>query len=226
VSLEVGDRSIDGSEVRRKVLSLVCFLLTKPGFAATRDQVLEALWPELEPAVAVNSLNQTVYFLRRVFEEPYREDESANYLHHDGEVVRLDATLTTSQSADCRSLVDRARGTLDEQLTEQLSLAYRGRFAIDFEYEDWASPYRETLHAAYLDVIEQAMRTESAAGRYHHAASLARRALDVDPEASSIERALLLLYRYTGSHSAAAEQLSHYASAEEDLAASMPDGGR
>jgi DNA-binding SARP family transcriptional activator len=222
VSLDVGGRLIDGSEVRRKVLSLICFLLTKPGFTATRDQVLEALWPDLEPAVAVNSLNQTVYFLRRVFEDPYREDESANYLHHDGEVVRLDAALTTSQSAKCRGLVDRARATLDRELTEQLSQAYRGRFAIDFEYEDWASPYRETLHAAYLDVIEQTMRAESTAGRYDHAASLARRALDVDPEASSIERALLLLYRFTGSHSAAAEQLSHYTSEDEDQVAAGP----
>ncbi len=215
VTIDLGGRSIDGSDIRRKVLSLVCFLLTKPGFTATRDQVLEALWPDLEPAVAVNSLNQTVYFLRRVFEDPYREDESANYVHHDGEVVRLDAALATSQSGTCRSLAERARLSLDQDLTDQLSVAYCGRFAVDFEYEDWASPYRETLHAAYLDVVEQAIRAETAAGRFEHASSLARRALDVDPEASSIEHALLSVYRITGSHAAAAEQLSHYA-AESD----------
>ena len=113
--------------------------------------------------------------------------------------------------------------TLDQDLTDQLSLAYRGRFAIDFEYEDWASPYRETLHAAYLDVVEQAVRAESNAGRFEHAAVLARRALDVDPDAVSIERALLLLYRSTGSHSAAAEQLSHYASEAEDELVAPPN---
>ncbi len=86
----VGDRRVDGSSIRRKVLTLACFLLTRPAFTAARDQVLEALWPDLDPGVAVNSLNQTVYFLRRVFEPRYVEDESANYLHHDGEVVRFD----------------------------------------------------------------------------------------------------------------------------------------
>ena len=111
--------------------------------------------------------------------------------------------------------MDRARATLDQGLTEQVSVEYGGRFAIDFEYEDWASPYRETLHAAYLDLIEQAIRAESSAGRFEHAANLARRALDIDPEASSIEGALLLLYRSIGSHAAAAEQLSHYASGDE-----------
>ena len=39
--------------------------------SSTRDQVLDALWPDLEPLVAVNSLNQTVYFLRRVFESTF-----------------------------------------------------------------------------------------------------------------------------------------------------------
>ena len=37
--------------------------------SSTRDQVLDALWPELDPVDALNSLNQTVYFLRRVLEE-------------------------------------------------------------------------------------------------------------------------------------------------------------
>lgn len=212
--VRIGDRTIDGSLVRRKVLSLICFLVTKPGFAATRDQVLEALWPDLDPSVAVNSLNQTVYFLRRVFEPAFREDESAEYVRHDGEVVRLDAELVSCESSRCRALADQARPTLDRELVERLAQSYRGRFAIDFEYEDWASPYRETLHAAYLDVIEQAVRASFDAGEFEHAGWLARTAIDVDPEAESLEAALLRVYRNAGSHAAAAEQYSHYSSAE------------
>ena len=33
--------------MRRKVLALLCFLLTKPAMSSTRDQVLDALWPDL-----------------------------------------------------------------------------------------------------------------------------------------------------------------------------------
>ena len=79
-------------------------------------------------------LNQTVYFLRRVFEEPYREDESANYVHHDGEVIRLDAVLATSQSGKCRLLAERARLALDEdgdRSTEPCTRGlFRGRFRV------------------------------------------------------------------------------------------------
>ncbi len=83
VRITLGDRRVAGSDVRRKVLALLCFLISRPGFSATRDAVLEAMWPDLEPDVAVNSLNQTVYFLRRVFEERYNEDLSPGYVHHD-----------------------------------------------------------------------------------------------------------------------------------------------
>ena len=73
--------------VRRKVLALLCYLGARPGMAATRDEILDALWPELGPDTAGNSLHQTIYFLRRVFEPDYREGMSAGYVTYDGEVV-------------------------------------------------------------------------------------------------------------------------------------------
>jgi len=213
VSVQVGDHVVDGSAIRRKVLTLMCFLLTKPGFAAARDQALEALWPDLDPGIAVNSLNQTVYFLRRVFEPNYLEDESANYVNHDGELVRLDPQLVSSQSAHCQTLLEAARRTLDPDTIERINESYVGRFAIDFEYDEWASPFRETLHAAYLDVVEQAIRVDINVGMFDRAALVAQRAIQIDPEAAELEAVLLHLYRRTGSHAAAAEQYSHYAAA-------------
>ncbi len=41
----------------------------------------------------LNSLNQTVYFLRRVLEEPYIDDLSPGYLHHDSDLIWLDQDL-------------------------------------------------------------------------------------------------------------------------------------
>jgi DNA-binding SARP family transcriptional activator len=211
VVVRVGDHVVDGSSIRRKVLTLMCYLLTKPGFAAARDQVLEALWPDLDPDVAVNSLNQTVYFLRRIFEPHYVEDESANYVNHDGELVRLDPELVSSQTRQCQRLLEAGRRTLDPGIVDQISDLYEGRFAIDFEYDDWASPFRESLHAAYLDVVEQAIRADMNVGKFDRAALIAQRAIQVDPDASELEAVLLYVYRRTGSHAAAAEQYSHYA---------------
>ncbi len=98
VVVVVGNRQVPGSTIRRKVLALLCFLLTRPAMSSTRDQVLDALWPELDPLDALNSLNQTVYFLRRVLEEDYVDDLSPGYIHHDSELIWLDQELVSSRS--------------------------------------------------------------------------------------------------------------------------------
>ena len=58
---------------------------------------------ELDPVDALNSLNQTVYFLRRVLEERYVDDLSPGYLHHDSDLIWLDPELVTSRSNRMRS---------------------------------------------------------------------------------------------------------------------------
>ncbi len=211
VTISIGDREVSGSTVRRKVLALLCFLITKPELSATRDQVLEALWPELDPDIAINSLNQTLYFLRRVFEEKYSEDLSPGYVHHDSDILWLDGELVSSRSLLCRQLIRELPPQPSPDEVEKLSTLYRGRFALDFEYEEWAGAYRDSLHAAYLEIVERSVLDDFSLGHYDRAIRIARRALDVDGSAEQIEVSLLRLYRVSGAHAAAAEQYAHYA---------------
>jgi DNA-binding SARP family transcriptional activator/tetratricopeptide (TPR) repeat protein len=216
VSLTVGDRDVVGTSVRRKVLALLCFLITRPEISATRDQVLDALWPELDPDIAINSLNQTLYFLRRVFEENYSEDLSPGYVHHDSDVIWLDPELVTARSVECRRMVHGFPPRPSPDDVERLTLLYRGRFALDFEYEEWASAYRDSLHAAYLEIVERSVIDDFTSGHYDRGIRIARRALAVDESAEQIEVSLLRLYRVSGAHAAAAEQYAHYATYMRD----------
>ena len=93
---------------------------------------------------------------------------------------------------------------------------YSGQFALDFAYEEWASDYRSSLHSSYLQIIEKAVASDTANGHFARGIDLARRALDMTPEADQIELSLLRLYRLSGSHAAAAEQYAHYASVLRD----------
>ena len=223
VSIRVGSRLIVGSDVRRKVLALVCLLLTRPDMSATRDQVLDALWPDLEPSVAINSLNQTLYFLRRVIEESYSDDLTPGYVHHDSEVIWLDPELVTSRSIQCRALIRSIPQPASPHDVERLVDLYRGRFALDFEYEEWTGAYRDNLHAAYLEVVERSVQDDFASGHFDRGIGIARRALEVAPSAEQIEVSLLRLYKATGAHSAAAEQYAHYATViREDLGIEPP----
>ena len=211
VGISIGHQEISGTSIRRKVLALLCFLITKPDLSATRDQVLDALWPALDPEIAINSLNQTLYFLRRVFEENYSDDLSPGYVHHDSDVIWLDPELVSSRSVECRRLIHDFPVRPSPDDVERISLMYRGRFALDFEYEEWAGGYRDSLHAAYLEVVERSVLDDFSMGHYDRGIRIARRALEVDDAAEQIEVSLLRLYRVSGAHAAAAEQYEHYA---------------
>jgi DNA-binding SARP family transcriptional activator len=222
VRIHVGARTVEGSEVRRKVLALLCFLVSRERFSATREEVLESLWPDLDPASALNSLNQTVYFLRRVFEPNYREDESPGYLRLDGETMWLDVDLLDSGSRRCRDLIRVVSRELDPALVSELADLYRGKFALDFAYEEWAAAYRDNLHAAYLRVIEQAIRLDSNAGQFARAIAIAEQAATVEPESEDVQVALIRLYRLAGAFAAASEQYGHYSSSLKAIGVEVP----
>lgn len=210
VSIAVGELIVPGTRIRRKALALLCFLVTMPEMSATRDQILDALWPDQEPAAALNSLNQTVYFVRRVFEPGYVEDRSPGYLHHDSDIVWLDAELVSSTSRKCRDLLRSIGSQSDLTQAQRLADLYSAMFALDFAYEDWATSYRENLHAAFLEIVERAVQEGIRTGAYLDAVAVARRGLEVDPTADQLEASLLQLYRLMGAHAAAAEQYTHY----------------
>ena len=216
VSLRIGQRIVPGSEIRRKVLALLCFLITRTDMASTRDQVLDALWPDLDPEVATNSLNQTLYFLRRVIEEGYLEDLSPGYINHDSDVLWLDPELISSRSSMCGAFIRSLPVQPSPDDVSALVNMYRGRFALDFEYEEWAGAYRDSMHAAFLEIAERSVLDDFTSGHHDRGIRIARRALEVDPSAEQIEVCLLRLYKVTGAHSAAAEQYTHYASAMRD----------
>ena len=210
----VDGQQVAAGAIRRKVLGLLAFLVAQPGMAATRDQILDALWPDYDPSTALNSLNQTIYFLRRALEPNYRAGSSPDYIYFEGETVWLDPVLVSTSSHRFRDLIRQAVGREDAVVEEVLSL-YGGRFALDFN-EEWARAYRDSLHSAFLGVIEAAATILEARGEFDPAVSALRRSLELDPEADALELRLLRLYRRSGAHAAAAEQYAHYATVLRD----------
>jgi LuxR family maltose regulon positive regulatory protein len=211
LTIRIGSEIVPGSSIRRKVLALLCYLLTRPQFSATREEVMEAMWPDMDPAAAVNSLNQSVYFLRRVFEPEYSEETTAGYIHQDSDVLWLDTDLIESRSSRCALLLAEWDRSHAASTARSLSQEYMGRFALDFSYEDWSVDFREWLHVAYLRTIEAQIKFDVDGGDFDAGVSLTRRALEIDPRHEELELSFLRLLRSAGSHSAAAEQYTRYA---------------
>jgi DNA-binding SARP family transcriptional activator len=209
--------------VRRKVLGLLCLLGSRPTMAATRDEILEALWPDLKPDTAANSLHQTIYFLRRAFESDYHEGLGAGYVTYDGEVAALSDELCDSLSRRCWRTIRRiSANAADPTALIELVETYRGKFALDFAYEDWTTGYRDNLHAAVLAAAEAGMTHHLARGEHEAAILIGHRILGVDADADAIELLHLRAYKYSGRHAAAAEQYGHYAAFIRDLGSEPP----
>jgi DNA-binding SARP family transcriptional activator len=172
---------------------------------------MDALWPEIEPTAASNSLNQTIYFLRRVFEPAYNEETSPGYVRQESDLVFLDRELVQSTSERCVELITRIDRETSIDLVERLSDLYSDRFANDFAYEDWAVDFRDWLHVSYLQIVEAAITSGIETGQFPRTLPLARRALETDPRLESLGLSLLKLLKGAGAHAAAAEQYERYA---------------
>ena len=206
------DEPDDGQRmVRRKVLALLCFLLSRPRYSATREEVMEAMWPDMDPTGALNSLNQSVYFLKRVFEPEYQEDTSPGYLHQDSDLIWLDESLVRSDSRTAVQLIQEQGRSASAENAIALSEVYTGKFALDFSYEEWATDFREWLHVAFLQVVETQVRRHLDRAEFAQGIALATRALEADPRHEGLELLLVRLLRNSGAHSAAAEQYQRYA---------------
>ena len=60
------------------------------------------------------------------------------------------------------------------ELITRLAESYTGRSAVDFIYNDWASAYRDALHASFLDRIERALTADTRVGAFDRAHSTGR----------------------------------------------------
>ncbi|CAN5670384.1 BTAD domain-containing putative transcriptional regulator [soil metagenome] len=204
VILAIDDRLVSLGKIRRRPASLLMYLVTRPNFTATREQILEDLWPDGDASAGLNSLNQSLYFLRREIDPWYEDDLSPEYVSYQAELVSLDSELVRVASAD---FVTRSRRLLTpgSSTKEVLALieSYRGQFCPEFEYEDWAIGWRTRVHAAYLDFAKSAVVRLAAGGELRSACDVALKVLGLDPDAEDIERQLIWLYWRTGAESAA-----------------------
>lgn len=208
VTLEIADRSIALGGIRRKPAALLLYLASRSAYTAHRDQVIDDLWPDADPASAINSLNQSLYFLRREIEPWYEDGVSPDYVGFAGDLVWLDADLVTSDGARFLAAAQTwKQGSQSDSL--ELLRSYTGHFAPEFEYEEWALSFRSKLRSKFLEVAAGSVSRLIRAGEFEEARVVAVLALEADETASDLERVLVWLHWRLGARSAAKAQYEH-----------------
>jgi DNA-binding SARP family transcriptional activator len=189
------------------------------GLGATREQVMESLWPDQTPKSALNSLHQTIFFLRREIEPWYEDGATADYVHVEGELVRLDDELFQIDSiAFSRQAADILSTKSALVRGPELLALYRGRFAPEFEYDEWAEEWRTHLHATYLHLAHATSRALIEDHRFGEAVEVLTPVSNIDSTAYELRSALIACLAATGATDAAqAHYRSMAASHERDL---------
>lgn len=221
--IQVGQRVVPLSQSRRKSAYLLAFLASRPSHSATRDQVLEAMWPNQSPEGAANSLHQTLFFLRRDIDPWFEDGHSVDYVVVEPDVVFLDPDLVQVDSAAFFRQVSAALGSDNvAELGVPILRDYPAKFALDFEYEDWSTAWRDQLHGLFLETAQATAHALMTAGQHQAAVDVIERALAVDPTALELEASLIVALHRSGATAAAAHQYRHYAKAHEEEVGESP----
>ncbi len=134
---------------KRRVRALLAVLAAHTHTVLTRDMAIDLLWPEADGDAAVNSLNQTVFQLRRYLDPDYKQGESPDYVFSTSEQIGLNEELVHTDLHVIRMLPERLRTASWPQRQMVASKAIdlvAGEFLADLRYEGWASRLQMAIH--------------------------------------------------------------------------------
>ncbi|WP_165774823.1 AfsR/SARP family transcriptional regulator [Candidatus Viridilinea mediisalina] len=150
-----------------KARALLFYLLMAPERAHSRSTLVELFWPERSPRSAFNNLNQTLFMLRRAFDNleaaPSLIISSRQTIQINPEVrVEVDLISFNQALATSKQLAKvGGEGTSAwlAALTEAVAL-YQGELLQGFslpdapDFDDWLAIQRERCHLALLEALQ------------------------------------------------------------------------
>ena len=183
-------RISDRAWQRRKAGELFRFLLLQHGRRASRDVVIDALWPDRHDESAQTLFHQATSALRRLLEPDLPSNFPSRYLAVEAEQISLH--LPEGSTSDFIAFETEATAALDQAEGGALVAAlahYGGDLFPGDRYADWTIARRERLRQLFLDGLLALARGEVAGGHYRQALARLRQILEQDPWA---EDAVLL----------------------------------
>jgi DNA-binding SARP family transcriptional activator len=221
LSIEAAGRTIEGTSIRPRSVALLHYLATRPRHAATRDEAIDALWPEAEAQAGLNSLNQAIYHLRRALDPDYdlalQEGTPTPYIRHEAEMVTVNLDLITFDSAQLRSTLDAVRRRARVDQIDDLLDSYLGPFGVEVPFEPWAEQHRSALDISLFAIIEREMVAAYSVGDIDRAIDLALRAVRIDPTDGAMLEHLALLLEESGSIAGARRAAARAVSALREM---------
>ena len=135
---------------RRGAASLVKLLSMADGRRMHREQVMDALWPDLPVESATPRLHKAAHYARRAL-----GGSSGLALRHDLVMLYPDAEVRVDAVEFLRA-AEAAVASGSAVEAEQALVGWSGPFLPDDLYEPWAAPWREALDVLHRDLLRLA----------------------------------------------------------------------
>jgi DNA-binding SARP family transcriptional activator/pimeloyl-ACP methyl ester carboxylesterase len=184
--------SVDGRRVpaqvwqRRRASELVQLLALAPRHRLHREQVIDALWPDLPPDAGAANLRKASHYARAAL-----GSKEAVVLRQGQVSLCPDAEL----AVDAERFETEGKLALRAGVAEDcaaVASSYRGELLPDQRYQDWAEERCRAVRALYLQLLRRAGLWEQVVGE--------------EPTDEPAHRALMHMYADAGNRSAAVEQ--------------------
>jgi predicted ATPase/DNA-binding SARP family transcriptional activator len=202
----VGDQGVHEAVWRQKRAAAVVKLLAlDPTHRIHREQLIDALWPALEPAAAANNLRVALHHARQGLQAAGATP--GVFLTRDGDVISLGLPELVRVDVDGFEAALRQAWRSPDPATSQAALdAYSGDLLPEDLYEDWADGRRTTLRASYLTLLRRLAELHEQRAGFDQAIVALQRLIADDPVDEDAQAALIRLFAETGRQHQALEQ--------------------
>ncbi|WP_341716258.1 BTAD domain-containing putative transcriptional regulator [Micromonospora sp. FIMYZ51] len=182
-----------------------------------RDRLLDALWPDTDPATATRSLHVALSSLRRFLDTQLPHGDRETLLHRDGDAYLLalppDAWCDVSEFRRAVQRVAR-RAPTDPRALDDLRAAmaaYAGELLPEDGPAEWVVAERETLRRQAADAAARLAEAALRGDEVESAMAMAARCVEIDSCHDAGWRALIAAHDRAGNAAAAAHARRRYA---------------
>lgn len=190
---------VGGQEVRlrtQKARDLLAYLVTYRGQPASKERLLEALWPEGDPGALQDLFHTTVYQLRRAL-----KGAGQDVVAFSGGLYRLNQAAVW---VDTDQFLELAAGQDPQGWAAAVQL-YGGDLFGEADYP-WCQGQRTHFREVYLQLLRRLGKYEEERGAPEQAVLWWQRLLEADPLGEEPHLALMACYARSGRRSAAVQQ--------------------
>jgi DNA-binding SARP family transcriptional activator len=178
---------------RRRPADLLKLVALSPGRTVGREQAIDVLWPDKDPASGANNLHRALYDLRQIL--------GGRWVDIDRGQLRMRADVWIDVDAFERAAAQGGR----EGWTQAVAL-YRGDLAPEDLDSPWLQERRVLLRARFAEAAFPLARAAAQDGEAQLAIPLLRRVLEVQPAAEEAHRLLMRLLAESGRRAEALRQ--------------------